>query len=180
VKVTVDELTTTSGIVAIAAAGAAVVCLILLGVMFFKLRRLRNNQTLVLGDKGERDLVTHAAELTGAVANMRDLMDEATRKFESDINGLHLEINRCISHVAVVRYDAYKEMGGQQSSSMAFLDASGSGLVISSILHREQARVYIKELDSGRSEIKLSPEEDAAVKCALENLDGKVESFEND
>ncbi len=163
-----DELTTTSGIVALSAAGAVFVCLILLGVMFFKLRRLRNNQSLVLGDKGKRDLVAHAIELTREVENMRDLMDEATRKFESDINGLHLEMNRCISHVAVVRYDAYKEIGGQQSSSMAFLDASGNGLVISSILHREQARVYIKELDSGHSDIKLSPEEDAAVKRALE------------
>ncbi len=173
----VDELTTTSGIVALAAAGAAVVCLILLGVMFFKLRRLRNDQSLVLGDKGKRDIAGHAAELTKAVENMRDLMDEATLKFESDINDLHLEINRCISRVAVVRYDAYKEIGGQQSSSMAFLDASGNGLVISSILHREQARVYIKELDSGSSDIKLSPEEDTAVKRALgKSADGPLGS----
>jgi hypothetical protein len=67
----------------------------------------------------------------------------------------------------VVRYDAYGEMSGRQSSSMALLDDNGTGVVLSSILHREQARMYVKGVREGRSEIELSPEEDEAVRTAL-------------
>ena len=57
----------------------------------------------------------------------------------------------------MVRYDAYGEMSGRQSSSMALLDARRSGVVMSSILHRDQARVYVKQIDEGESELELSP-----------------------
>ena len=67
----------------------------------------------------------------------------------------------------MVRYDAYGEMSGRQSSSMALLDDNGTGVVLSSILHREQARMYVKGVRDGRSEIELSPEEDEAVRTAL-------------
>ncbi len=100
---------------------------------------------------------------------MRDFVDEITRKFESSVDDLEHKISGCVSRSSVVRYDAYKEMGGQQSSSLAFLDEKGTGLVLSSILHREQARVYVKELIDGRSDIELSPEESAAVKQANES-----------
>ena len=58
-------------------------------------------------------------------------------------------------------------MSGRQSSSMALLDDNGTGVVLSSILHREQARMYVKGVRDGRSEIELSPEEDEAVRTAL-------------
>ncbi len=163
-----DDLTTTVGIVALAASAAAFVCLVLIGLSLFKLRRLRKNQSLALGESGEQDLVAHAADLTKAVEEMRDFVDEVTQKFEASIDELEHKISGCISRTAVVRYDAYKEMGGQQSTSLAFLDEEGCGLVLSSILHREQARVYVKELKSSQSDIELSPEEDAAVKRAGE------------
>jgi hypothetical protein len=67
-----------------------------------------------------------------------------------------------------VRYDAYGEMSGHQSTSIALLDARRSGVVLSSILHRDQARLYAKRVDAGRGEIELSPEEQEAVRLALE------------
>ena len=67
----------------------------------------------------------------------------------------------------MVRYDAYGEMSGRQSSSMALLDDNGTGVVLSSILHRDQARMYVKGVRDGRSEIELSPEEDEAIRTAL-------------
>jgi hypothetical protein len=59
------------------------------------------------------------------------------------------------------------EMTGRQSSSVALLDASRSGVVLSSILHREQARLYAKQVVAGRSEFDLSPEEQEALSAAL-------------
>jgi Protein of unknown function (DUF4446) len=67
----------------------------------------------------------------------------------------------------VIHYDAYNEMSGRQSSSIALLDDHRDGVVLSSILHREQARLYAKPVRSGRSELDLSPEEQAAVDTAL-------------
>ena len=67
-----------------------------------------------------------------------------------------------------MRYDAYNEMSGRQSTSIALLDASRSGIVLSSIHHRDQARLYAKQVHEGRSELELSPEEDEAIRLTLE------------
>jgi hypothetical protein len=67
----------------------------------------------------------------------------------------------------LVRYDAYNEMSGRQSTSIALLDSRGSGIVISSIHHRDQARLYAKQVVSGRAELELSPEEEEAMRAAL-------------
>ena len=58
-------------------------------------------------------------------------------------------------------------MSGRQSSSIALLDAHRSGVVMSSILHRENARVYVKQIVEGESELELSPEEREALDTAL-------------
>ncbi len=66
-----------------------------------------------------------------------------------------------------MRYDAYNEMSGHQSMSIALLDATRSGIVLSSIHHRDQARLYAKQVHDGHSELELSPEESEAVRIAL-------------
>ena len=66
-----------------------------------------------------------------------------------------------------MRYDAYNEMSGHQSSSIALLDAHRSGIVVSSILHRDQARIYVKQVQDGEGELELSPEEREAIELAI-------------
>jgi hypothetical protein len=68
-----------------------------------------------------------------------------------------------LRHVAVVRYDAFGDMGGRLSFSAAVYDDEGNGLVISSINGRSETRTYAKELVDGRSEQALSPEEEQAI-----------------
>ena len=68
---------------------------------------------------------------------------------------------------ADIRYDAMGELSGQQSSTMALLDAHRTGVVVSSILHRDQARVYVKQVREGESELELSPEEHEAIEAAM-------------
>jgi hypothetical protein len=80
-------------------------------------------------------------------------------------------LDGAVTHVAVVRYDAMGEMTGRQSSSVALLDSSRSGVVLSSILHRDQARLYAKQVVGGRSEFELSPEEEQALSSALGSPD---------
>ena len=161
-----DDLTTTQGIVALAAAGAAVVALILAIVLAFRLRSMRRAQTSVLGD-GARDLVTHAAELDTAFVSLREYVEEALARLEERSTATDRRIDGALSDRALVRYDAYGEMSGQQSSSIAMLDEHRSGIVFSSILHRDQARVYVKQVHEGESTIELSPEERQAIDAAL-------------
>jgi Protein of unknown function (DUF4446) len=162
----VNDLTTTQGIVALAAGGVALIALILAIVLAFKVRSLRRAQTLVLGD-GARDLVTHSAELDAAFLSLREYVEEALVRLELRSQDMDERINESIAYRALVRYDAYGEMSGAQSSSVAILDRHRSGIVVSSIMHRDQARVYVKEVREGESPIELSPEEQQAIEQAV-------------
>src|SRR3954447_13589232 len=164
-----DDLTTTQGIVALAAAGVAVVALIFALVLAFKLRRVRTAQRAVLGD-GQRDIVVHAEELQTAFTQLRDWVEESIEHFERRMGEVEQRLDGCVAHRALVRYDAYNELSGQQSSSLALLDSRRSGVVVSSIVHRDQARLYVKQLHEGEAEHALSPEEQEAVDQALQPM----------
>jgi hypothetical protein len=162
-----DKLTTTQGIVALAGAAVGVVALIFATVLAFKLRRLRSAQKAVLGSDGQRDLVVHAQQLEKGFTDLRDWVEESIEHFERRMQSSEARLDGCVAYRSLVRYDAYNELSGQQSSSLALLDAHKSGVVVSSIVHRDQARLYVKQLHEGESEIALSPEEQEAVDTAL-------------
>jgi hypothetical protein len=168
----VDELTTTQGIVAMAGVGVGVIALILAIVLAVKIRRLRSAQRRVLGDAGDLDLIEHAARLEQGFVALRDWVEETATGLETRMASAEGRIDGCVAYRSVVRYDAYGEMSGRQSSSIALLDAHRSGVVLSSILHRENARVYVKQLVEGTAEQELSPEEQEAITAALEGRTG--------
>jgi hypothetical protein len=163
----VDELTSTAGIVALAAAGCAVLALALAAALALRLRRLRAAQTTVLGDGAPRDVIEHAAGLERDLAALRERGDAAAERLAARLETAERRLDGAVAHTAVVRYDALGELGGMQSSSVALLDEHRNGVVLSSILHREQARLYAKPVVDGRSELALSPEEEQAVAEAL-------------
>jgi hypothetical protein len=162
----VDDLTTTQGIVALAAAGLAFVAFVWAIVLAVKLRRLRAAQRAVLG-QGDSDLVSHAAAIQEAFVQLRDWVEETAVRLEGRMATAEHRIDGCIAHTSLIRYDAWGEMSGQQSSTLALLDASRTGVVVSSILHRDQARVYVKQVHEGESELELSPEERQAIDAAM-------------
>ncbi len=160
-------ITNTQGIIAIAAAAAAVVALLACGALAVSLRRLRADQRVILGDQGERDLVAHATEVDLAFEALRDYVAEVAERLDARLATVEDALRGAIAHRALVRYDAYNELSGQQSMSIALLDATQSGIVLSSIHHRDQARLDAKQVRDGRSELELSPEEAEAVRIAL-------------
>jgi hypothetical protein len=162
----VDDLNSTQGIVALAAAGAAAVALLWVIVLSVKLRRLRAAQRTILRGE-ETDLAAHAASLQDAFVQLRDWVEEVASGLESRVSGSETRMDGCISHTSVVRYDAMNELSGQQSSTVALLDERRTGVVISSILHRDQARLYVKQVRDGSPEYELSPEEQQAVEAAM-------------
>lgn len=162
-----DALTTTEGIAALAAGGVALVALVLAIVVAVKVRRLRSAQRAVLGGSEQRDIIEHAARLERGFADLRDWVEDAAAGIETRMAAAEARIDGCVAYRALVRYDAYGEMSGRQSSSVALLDAHRSGVVLSSILHRDSARVYVKQIVAGESELELSPEEQEAIEAAL-------------
>ena len=162
------DLTTTTGIVALAAGGVAVVALLFATVLGFKLRRLRQNQRAVLGPDGsQRDLVTHATRIEQGFTDLRELVDDTMASLEARMSTVHQRLDSCVAYQGLVRYDAYNELSGQQSSSLALLDSHRTGVILTSIVHRDQARIYLKRITEGQAEIELSPEEQEAVNVAL-------------
>jgi hypothetical protein len=162
----VDDLSTTQGIVALAAAGVAGVALLWVMLLAVKLRRLRAAQRTVLGEE-QADLVAHAAQIQEAFVQLRDWVEETATKLEERMATAEQRIDGCVAYTSLVRYDAMGEMSGQQSSTMALLDGRRTGVVVSSILHRDQARVYVKQVRAGESELELSPEEHQAIEAAM-------------
>ncbi|MFL5885786.1 MAG: DUF4446 family protein [Thermoleophilaceae bacterium] len=163
------DLTSTTGIVALAAGGVALVSLLFAIVVAFRLRRVRRDQKAVLGTDGsQRDLVAHALQIQRGFTDLRDLVDETMASLETTLENVHHRLDGCVTHQGLVRYDAYNELSGQQSSSLALLDSHRSGVILTSIVHRDQARIYLKRITEGEAEIELSPEEQQAVEAALQ------------
>ena len=160
-------LDSTEGIVALAAAGVAGIALILAIVLAFRVRRLRTSQKAVLGEAGQLDLIEHAARLEQGFVELRDWVEDTAAGIEQRMAAAEGRIDGCVTYRSLIRYDAYNEMSGRQSSSVALLDSHRSGVVMSSILHRENARVYVKQIVEGESELELSPEEREALNTAL-------------
>jgi hypothetical protein len=162
----VDDLSTTTGIVALVAAALALVAVALVITALVQLRRLRAAQRVVLGN-GSRDLVTHAAELGQAFEALRAYVEESGLRLDGRLGTAEDRLDHTVAYRGVLRYDAYNEMSGRQSASIALLDATRSGIVLSSIHHRDQARLYAKQVRDGAADIELSPEEQEAVRLAL-------------
>lgn len=70
---------------------------------------------------------------------------------------------KSIQHVGLVRFNAFKDMGGELSYALALLDQKGDGVVISSIFSRDDARTYAKPIKAGKSSYQLSVEEEEAI-----------------
>ena len=149
-------------VVAAVAAALAVAALVLAVVLAVRLRRLRAAQHVLLGgEKG--DLVDFAVSLQARIDDLHRAVDEVA----AGLGRVDRRVDGSVGKTAVVRYDAFEGLGGQQSASLALLDAARTGIVVSAIQGRDHARIYVKELDRGRAPIALSPEEAEAGERAL-------------
>ncbi len=161
------DLSSTAGIVAIAAGAVAVVALIASIVLATLLRRVRADQRAILGED-RQDLVAHSASLQSQFQALSEYVQDAAAHLNERMGHAESRLDGAMAYRALVRYDAYGEMSGRQSTSIALLDSTRSGVVLSSIHHRDQARLYAKQVHKGQSELELSPEEDEAIKIALQ------------
>jgi len=143
--------------VAVGMAGAA-----LAWVAWVRVRRLRDAQRTLLGG-GRKDLVEFSVSLQGRIDDLHKAVDEVA----AGLARVDRRVDGALGNTAIVRYDAYEDTGGHQSASLALLDGSRSGVVVTAIQGRDYARIYMKELERGRPSVALSPEEQEAVERAM-------------
>jgi hypothetical protein len=89
--------------------------------------------------------------------------------FKKRLKDIEAVTEKSIQKIGFVRFNAFQEMGGEMSYSLALLDRSGDGIVISSIYGREDARTYCKTLTKGATTYNLSDEEKQAIVMALKS-----------
>jgi hypothetical protein len=109
------------------------------------------------------DLVEFAVGLQTRMDDLHNAVDEVA----AALSRVDRRVDATLSRTSIVRYDAYEGTGGHQSASIALLDASRTGIVLSAIQGRDYARIYLKELERGRASVALSPEEQEAVERAM-------------
>lgn len=157
--------------VAVGAAALAVALLVLVVVLWVGLRRLRRAQTVVMGRHDQRDIITEVASLDSQVRNLREAVEILTDQLDEH----KAQLDRALTNRAIVRYDAFRDAGGEQSASFALLDNYRSGVVFSAIAARDFARIYVKHLDHGAADRELSPEEVEVVAAAVPRPLGRGE-----
>lgn len=133
-----------------------------------RLSRLRTAYGVLQGEGRHDDFVTAVNRHIGDVGGLR--AELAGVRQTLDVT--RADLADAIRHVAVVRYDAFPDMGGRLSFSAALLDDAGDGLVLSSINGRSETRTYAKGIKTGRSEQSLSPEETQAIGFAMRSVSG--------
>ena len=149
---------------ALASAACAVAAISLAGVVLVwrRLARVRAQQSVVLSS-GASDLLDFTVSLQARLDDVQRAVDEVA----AGLSRVDRRVDGSVTNTAVVRYDAYEGTGGQQSASLALLDETRTGAIVTAIQGRDYARIYVKDLDRGRSSVALSPEEQEAVERAM-------------
>ncbi|MFT5222392.1 MAG: hypothetical protein ACI867_000693 [Glaciecola sp.] len=151
---------TTTGLLLVIALSTSGVLALVVGWLAFRMARLGREYKAAMGDgkdvfatlAGHDDSLDTLRKDLGTVHNNTELLRELVRN--------------TTSRVAVVRYDAFADMGGAMSFSAALLDEHDNGIVLTSINGRAETRTYAKPIIAGDSEHKLSDDERAAIAAA--------------
>jgi hypothetical protein len=127
-------------------------------------------QTAVVSEQVEQ----LRAHIDSAQAEIRALVDSGRQEALSAVADREGAESSALRRVALVRYDAFSEMSGRMSFSLALLDDGGDGVTISAITGRTDTRVYAKPITGGQGEHELSPEERQAVAAALDRRTSRL------
>lgn len=133
-------------------------------------RELSGLQAILKGSDG-MSLEPLLLEHMKSKATLQTSHDELGRR----VSDLEREALRHVGNVGIIRYNAFEEVGGDQSFVLAMVNEHGDGFIVNSITGRAQAKVYAKVVRKGVCEQALSPEEDQALKNARSRKQVSVE-----
>ncbi len=144
-------------------AGVVVLLFILLLVNMITTARLKGKYKKFMGDTDARSL---EERITKALEQFDDLI-ETNYKNKNKIEKLEGQMNVTFQKIGLVKYDAFNEMGGKLSFSLALLNEKDDGFIINAMHSREGCYTYIKEIIAGKSIMVLASEEKEALDMAL-------------
>ena len=129
-----------------------------------QLRKIKKNQKVLFSGKTGVDLEEIILKQTKSL----QLLDKDIQELYSISNRINSLSFRGLHKLGLVRFNPFKDIGGDQSFSIAFLDGKNSGIVLSSLFTREGSKVYSKSIVGGVSEKHpLTEEEKEAIKKAI-------------
>lgn len=138
-----------------------IILIVVIGYLIFQNFKLKRRLDLFFR-KGGKDL----EEVLGNLIKKLGGQETDLKKNFEEISRLTQIAERSFQKIGVVRYNPFKDVGGDQSFSIALLDLNNSGFVITSLYGREGTRVYAKPITKGKSEYSLSEEEIEAIEKA--------------
>jgi hypothetical protein len=106
-------------------------------------------------------------EAVGTLLGRIDRIEQAIRALNATDRTQQYQIEGSLRRIALLRYDAFEDVGGRLSFSCAMLDEHGTGVVITSINGRQETRVYAKPVTARTSSYNLSAEEEEAIRQAM-------------
>ncbi len=152
-----------SDYIIIGLAALVLILIILMIVNVVQMSKLKKNYRIFMNGK-------NAKTLEDTLIQRLDQVDEliaANKANEKNIKTLFKNMEKTYQKMGLVKYDAFHEMGGKLSFSLAMLDEKNNGYIISAMHTREGCYTYIKEIIDGNSVIVLSEEDQEALKQAL-------------
>lgn len=150
-------------IIVICLSSLSILLLILVIVLFSKLGSLRSRYNAMM--KGEQTGANFEHMLLDHIHATQQVADENAR-LKEEIDRISTLLNLALTRIGVVRFSAFADTGGDLSYAVAMLDQHNDGIIFSSIFGRDGSRSYAKPIINGKSEYKLSNEEEQALKEA--------------
>ena len=153
-----------SDYIIIGLAALVLILMILVIVNIVQMRKLKNNYKIFMSGKNAKSL----EDVIKTRFTQVDSLLESNEVNEKNISLLFKNMRLAYQKMGLVKYDAFHEMGGKLSFSLAMLDGRNNGYIINAMHTREGCYTYIKEIIDGNSIIVLSQEEQEALKMAME------------
>lgn len=137
----------------------ALIWLVVLTVVYVFLFRFFNRLTKVTNEPDLQKLFEKLLDFQGK-------NKESLAQLESEVKKIKDSDQYHIQRIGMVRFNPFKEIGGEHSFSVALMDAKNTGIVITGLHTRERTRVYVKSIKLGKCELELSEEEKKAIEKA--------------
>ncbi|KAB2953911.1 DUF4446 family protein [Heliorestis acidaminivorans] len=145
--------------------GLTILALVLLAVLFYQFSKIKKMyRTLMTGQEGNQK---NLEELLLENLNLNQELSAQLKEHEQELIKLKKISLETIRHVGIIRFNAFENIGSNQSFSVALLDHRGCGVVLSSLYGRELSQVYAKPVKEGNSTYPLTDEEKKAIQQAM-------------
>ena len=144
------------------------ICIIVLAVFLFlqgrKLKNLTERYYRFMQGSRAKSLEKRIGDIFEEQGIQRSLLDNHTRQLKD----LYFRQQGNFQKMGLVKYDAFKEMGGKLSFCLVLLDENNNGFLMNSVHSSDGCYSYTKRIKNGQSDLELSPEESVAIKKAME------------